>query len=228
MKKYIHLPLAVLVLSLVACTTPRMNTADLKAEIDASRSGHYGQAMLHAELSEEDLEVANNILDHLEKDHYWNINEMQTALNAARSAAHHRLESEKAMCQWLTEAHSHNHHKGKIHHSVAYFETGSTVPFKTKDETINKVGRWLKAHPNATATITASTDTVGRPDYNQHLSEERAQTVVQRLVANGASPNQLIVKAMGEAAGTDDTPNQEHRVVTITAHDGYIDCPHMK
>lgn len=155
MKIYIYLSLAVLVLFLTACTTPRINTADLKAEIDAARSGHYGQAMLHAELSEKDLEVANNILGHLENGYYWNINEIQTALNAARSAAYHRLQSEKAMCQWLTEAHRHNQRKDKIHHSVAYFKTGSAVPFKTKDETISKVGRWLKAHPHATATITA-------------------------------------------------------------------------
>lgn len=230
MKKYIYLPLAALVFFLTACTTTRMTTADLKAEIDAARSGHYGQAMLHAELSEEDLEEANNILDHLENDYYWNINEKQKALDAARSAAHHRLESEKEMCKWLTEVHGHNHHKAEAtHHSVAYFETGSAIPYKTKDETINEMGRWLEAHPDATVTVTASTDTVGNPAYNQDLSEKRARTVAQRLVANGARPNQLIIKAVGEAAGADNTPNQENRVVMITtAHPAYVDCPNVK
>lgn len=230
MKKYICLPLAVLALFISACTTPRQNTADLKAEIDAARSGHYGQAMLHAELSEEDLEVANTILSHFENDYYWNIDEKKQALDAARSAAHHRYQSEKEMCQWLTEVHTQNHHTTEAtHHSVAYFKSGSAVPFKIKDETISKVGRWLNAHPDATATVTASTDTVGRPDYNQDLSEKRAKAVIERLVENGARPNQLVIKAIGEAPGPDNMPNQENRVaIVITSHHVYIDCPNIK
>jgi len=237
MKNYIHPSLALLAFLLAACTTPKQNnTADLKAEIDAARSGHYGQAMLHAEQSAKDLEAANNMLSHLENDYYWNINDKQKALNAAKSAAHHRLESEKEMCQWLTEVHSHNHYKGakkarKKHHSVAYFETGSAEPFKTRDEAISRIGHWLKEHPDATATITASTDTVGKPDYNQALSERRAKAVMERLVASGAKPNQLIVKAMGEATGPDNTPNQKNRVVNVTtsqSQDGYLDCPNLK
>ena len=229
-KQYRYLPLAALALSLTACTHPKMDTADLKTEIDASRAGHYGQAMLHEELSEEDLEVANNILSHLEQDHYWNINEKQKAINAAKSAAHHRLESEKEMCQWLTEVHSQNHHQHEaIHETVAYFKTASAVPFKIKDESIGRVARWLQAHPDATATVTASTDTVGKPAYNQALSERRANAVTQRLVAKGARPHQLIVKAIGEASGPDNTPNQENRVaITITSHPDYIDCPNLK
>lgn len=242
MKNYIYPSLAVLAFLLSACTTPRQNTADLKAEIDAARSGHYGQAILHAEQSAEDLEVANNLLSNIEKDYYWNIDQKQQALNAARSAANHRLESEKEMCKWLTEAHSHNHRKGAKkadiqHHSVAYFATGSAKPFKTNDETISRIGHLLNEHPEATATITATTDTVGKPANNQALSERRAEAVAQRLVERGARPNQLFVKATGEATGPDNTPNQENRVAIVTTsaivsalqiQEGYIDCPNLK
>ena len=229
-KQYITLPLAVLALSLTACSTPKKDSSDLKAAIDASRAGHYGQAMLHEELSEEALEDANNILGHLEKDYYWNIDEKQKALNAASSAAQHRLQSEKEMCQWLTEVHAQNHHHVEaIHETVAYFKTASDVPFKIKDESISRIGSWLQTHPDATAAVTASTDTVGKPAYNQALSERRANTVTQRLIAKGAKPSQLTVKATGEAAGPDNTPNQEHRVaIVITAHPSYIDCPNVK
>lgn len=229
-KQYFYLPLAVLTLSMTACTNPKMDTSDLKAGIDASRAGHYGQAMLHEELSEEDLEVANNILGHLEKDHYWNINEKQKGLDAARSAAHHRLESEKEMCKWLTEVHGHNHHQVEaIHETVAYFKTASAVPFKVKDDTIGHIGNWLHHHPDATAVVTASTDTVGKPAYNQALSERRANTVTERLISKGAKPGQLQVKAIGEAVGPDNTPNQENRVaIVITSHPDYIDCPNVK
>jgi len=229
-KQYITLPLAALALSLTACTNPKIDTSDLKAEIDASRAGHYGQAMLHEEISEEYLEDANEILGHLEKDHYWNINEKQKAIEAARAAAHHRLESEKEMCKWLTEVHAQNHHHVEaIHETVAYFKTGSAVPFKVEEKSIDRIGRWLESHPDATAAVTASTDTVGKPAANQALSEKRANAVSQHLIAHGARPNQLTVKAVGEAAGPDNTPNQNHRVaIVITAHPEYIDCPNVK
>ena len=229
-KQYIYLPLAALALALTACSTPKKDSSDLKAAIDASRTGHYGQAMLHEELSEEDLEVANTVLGHLEKDYYWNINEKQKGLDAAQSSAHHRLESEKEMCQWLTEVHAQNHHHTEtIHETVAYFKTASDVPFKTKDETIRHIGHFLHDHPDSTATVTASTDTVGKPAYNQDLSERRAKTVSDMLVKQGANPSQLVVKAIGEAHGPDNTADQSHRVaVVITAHPDYIDCPNVK
>lgn len=229
-KQDITLPLVALTFSLTACTNPKIDTADLKAEIDASRAGHYGQAMLHEEISEEYLEDANTILRHLEKDYYWNINEKQKGINAAKAAAHHRLESEKEMCQWLTEVHSQNHHHVEaIHQTVAYFKTAQDVPFKVEEKSLDRIGRWLEAHPDASATVTASTDTVGKSDYNQALSERRANYVVRRLLESGAKPGQLTTKAVGEAPGPDNTPNQDHRVaIVITAHPDYIDCPNLK
>lgn len=229
-KQHIYLPLAVLAIALTACSTPKKDSSDLKAQIDASRTGHYGQAMLHEELSEQDLEKANNVLKHLEKDYYWNINEKQMALDAANSAAHHRLESEKEMCQWLTEVHSRNHHHSEaVHETVAYFKTGSHEPTKVEDKVIAHIGHWLETHPDATATVTASTDTVGKPAYNQALSQRRADTVSKLLVKAGAKLSQLTVKATGEATGPDNTANQQNRVaIVITAHPEYLDCPNLK
>ncbi|MGR8931304.1 MAG: OmpA family protein [Gammaproteobacteria bacterium] len=229
-KQHIYLPIAALALTLGACTHPRLDTNDLKAEIDTARAGHYGQAMLHEELSEEALEEANLVLGHLEQDHYWNINEKQKAMDAAKLAAMHRLESEKEMCAWLTEVHSQNHHHVEaIHETVAYFKTARDIPFKVKDESIGRIGRWLQSHPDASATVTASADTVGKPDYNQALSERRARFVTERLIAKGAKLAQLTVNAIGEAAGPDNTPDQNHRVaIVVTAHPQYIDCPNLK
>lgn len=225
-----YLPLAVLAVSLTACTTPKHDTTDLKAEIDASMAGHYGQSMLHEELAEEHLEDANNVLDHWQKDHYWNIDEKQKALDAAKQAAHHRLESEKEMCQWLTEVHAHNHHHAEaVHETAAYFKTGSAVPFKTNEGSIASLGRYLQSHPDATATVTASADTVGKSASNQALSQNRADVVTQLLVNHGAKMTQLKISSMGEADGPDNTPNQNHRIVTIsTEHPNYIDCPNLK
>lgn len=229
-KNNIYLPLAVLALLLTACATPRIDTTDLKSEINAARAGHYGQAILHAELSHEELETANEILEHIEKKHYWNIDEKQKGIDAARAAARHRLDSEKEMCKWLTEVHSPNHHKAETtHHTVAHFHSGSAVPFKIEDESIARVGRWLQEHPEATAIVTASTDTVGKPESNLALSENRANAIVQRLVKEGARTSQLTIKAHGEVTGPDNTPNQKHRTAVITTtHSTYIDCPKLK
>jgi outer membrane protein OmpA-like peptidoglycan-associated protein len=229
-KPYFYLPLAAVVLSLTACSTPKMDSSDLKAEIDLARAGHYGQAMLHEEQSEEALERANRVFEHIDNGYYWNITEKQSGLDAAKLAAQHRLESEKEMCMWLTEVHKQNHHMHEpIHETVAYFKTGSAVPFRIKEESIAHVAHWLHFHPDSIATVTASTDTVGKPAYNQALSERRAKAVVDRLVANGANIAQLQVKAIGEAAGPDNTPNQENRVaIVMTAHPEYVDCPDVK
>lgn len=229
-KQYLYLPLAIMSITLTACSTPKKDHNDLKAEIDASRAGHYGQAVLHETISEEYLEDANKVLKHLEKDYYWNIDEKAKALTDARAAAHHRLESEKEMCQWLTEVHAQNHHHVEaLHETVAYFKTGSHEPFKVENESISRIAHWLQSHPDATATVTASADTVGKPADNQALSEKRANVVSHILVQKGARASQLTLKAIGEAGTPDNTPDQHHRVaVIITAHPQYIDCPNVK
>lgn len=231
-KETIYLPLAVLALSLTACSTPKKDVAGLGAEIDAAAAakGHYAQALRHEEMAQDNLEVANHVLKHWQKDYYWNIDDKQKALDAAKAAADHTQASEKEMCLWLTEVHSQNHHHHEaIHETVAYFKSGSDVAYKTKDETISHVAHYLHSHPDATATITASTDTVGKPAYNQKLSERRAQAVSKLLIAQGAGAAQLTSKAIGEAQGPDNTADQSHRVaIVITAHPDYIDCPNVK
>lgn len=231
-KETIYLPLAILALSLTACSTPKRDVAGLGAEIDAAAAakGHYAQALRHEEMAQENLEVANHVLKHWQKDYYWNIDEKQKASDAAKAAADHTQASEKEMCLWLTEVHGPNHHQHEnIHETVAYFKSGHDVPFKTKEDTISHIAHFLHSHPDATATVTASTDTVGKPAYNQKLSERRAQAVSKLLINNGAAASQLVVKAIGEAQGPDNTADQGHRVaIVLTSHPSYVDCPNVK
>ncbi len=229
-RKYIYLPFAVLLTSLSACTPPAKDIPGLTSGIDAALAGPYGQSIYHEELAEEDLENANTVLKHWQDGHYWNIDERQKALDAAASGAHHRLESEKALCEWLTSVHSQNHHMGEAaKHAAAYFRTGSSVPYNTNDNMILVLAKYLETHPDATADVIAYTDTVGSAASNQALAERRATHVSQKLIANGAKPEQLRMKAVGEAEGPDNVPNQQHRTVTIiTTHPEYIDCPNLK
>lgn len=229
-KQIIYLPGAVLIAVLAGCTPPHKDIPYLSSEIDAVVAGHYGESINHEELAQENLEVSRNVLKHWQEDHYWNIEEGQKAVDAAREAAMHRLESERALCRWLTAVHSPNHHLNEVaQHAAAYFKTGSAVPYKTDYQAISVLGKYLQSHPDASAEVTAYTDTVGSVESNQNLAERRAAKVSQLLTEQGAQSAQLHVKAVGEADGPDNTPDQEHRVVMMsTVHPDYNDCPGLK
>jgi outer membrane protein OmpA-like peptidoglycan-associated protein len=62
--------------------------------------------------------------------------------------------------------------------------------------------RWVeyfKSNPLVTAHIFGHTDSTGPAAYNQTLSEKRAQSVVNYLVAKGISPDRLTAKGFGES-----------------------------
>lgn len=229
-KQCVYLTFAALVTALAACTPPAKDVPGLTSEIDAAVAGHYGQSMYHEELAGKKLKKANRVLKHWKKGYYWNIDERQKGMDAAQEAAQHRLESEKELCQWLTEVHGPNHHQVEAtEHTAAYFKTGSAIPYKTDDRNIAILGKFLEHHPDATADVIAYTDTVGSSKSNQNLSERRGATVSQMLIEKGAKPEQLRITALGEAEGPDNTPNQQHRTVAIsTTHPAYMDCPDLK
>ncbi len=230
-KPLISLPCAVLAAVLAGCTEPpHKDVPLLTSEIDAVVAGHYGQSIYHEEMAEEALEDAAEVLDHWKNDEYWNIDEGEKAVNAARTAAKHRFESEKALCRWLTAVHGPNHHQAEVgHQAAAFFKTGSAVPFKINQDEIAVLGRFLQTHPDASADVTAYTDTVGSAQSNQNLAERRASEVSRLLIQQGARPEQLRVQAMGEAEGPDNTANQHHRVVMMsTIHPAYQDCAGLK
>ena len=57
----------------------------------------------------------------------------------------------------------------------------------------------LKACPTAHATINGYTDNSGAEAINISLSNQRAQTVANFLIAHGVAGAQLVVKALGSA-----------------------------
>jgi outer membrane protein OmpA-like peptidoglycan-associated protein len=76
----------------------------------------------------------------------------------------------------------------------------------------------LKANPNMKVEIAGHTDSKGDDVYNQKLSEERAQAVVDRLIASGISADQMKAKGYGKtmpavankkADGTDDPSGRQ-------------------
>lgn len=230
-RQFFYLPCAVIATVLTGCAEPpHRDVSVMTSEVNAVVGGDYGQSIYHEELAEENLKEATNVLNHWKNDHYWNIEEGQYGVDSARAASQHRLESEKALCQWLTAVHSPNHHMSEVaQHGAAYFKTGSAIPYRTDHRAISTMGRYLQSHPDAIADVTAYTDTVGSKASNQNLAERRAETVTKLLVEQGAKAEQLRVKSMGEAEGPDNVPSQQHRVVMMsTAHPAYQDCAGLK
>lgn len=72
-----------------------------------------------------------------------------------------------------------------------------------KDESkmeLNKLVALLKENPEISIEIGGHTDNTGDEKYNQKLSEQRAKSVVDYLVANGISADRLSYKGYGESA----------------------------
>ena len=101
------------------------------------------------------------------------------------------------------------------------FPTGSTTLHQADHETIKGVANYMKQHPDMFATIEGKTDTVGTPEYNDHLSEKRALAVFDALVyENGIPASRTHIHWTGERLPNVPTADQQaelqNRVVVLT------------
>jgi outer membrane protein OmpA-like peptidoglycan-associated protein len=84
---------------------------------------------------------------------------------------------------------------------------------------LNKLTAFLNEYPNRTVLIEGYTDSVGSEDYNQALSQRRADSVKAYLVGQGIGPVRLFASGKGESApvaGNDSAEGrQENRRVEV-------------
>ncbi|RPI26400.1 MAG: hypothetical protein EHM61_11915 [Acidobacteria bacterium] len=104
------------------------------------------------------------------------------------------------------------------------FEFDSATLKPQAREILEKLAGALQAAGANRITIEGHTDSVGRPDYNQQLSQARAQSVRQFLVQSGLDPSLVVeVRGVGEREPRDsnDTADgrQENRRVEILVHE---------
>ena len=69
----------------------------------------------------------------------------------------------------------------------------------------------LQRHSNLKVEIAGHTDSAGSTAYNQGLSERRAQTVADYLIANGANADNISVNGYGEAEPVADNSSEDGR-----------------
>lgn len=90
---------------------------------------------------------------------------------------------------------------------------------------VAKVGEFMKKHPGTSAFIEGYTDEVGSDEFNQELSQRRADSVVKYLVDNfGIAPSRLSAKGYGKSRPIPDNPSDEERQKNRRIN-AIIDCP---
>jgi OOP family OmpA-OmpF porin len=99
------------------------------------------------------------------------------------------------------------------------FDTNKSTLRPESKTVLDSVVALLKQRPGAKVEIDGHTDSVGKDAYNQKLSERRAKTVVEYLVANGIPAGDLTAKGYGETRpiASNDTAEgrEQNRRVTL-------------
>jgi outer membrane protein OmpA-like peptidoglycan-associated protein len=90
---------------------------------------------------------------------------------------------------------------------------------------IDNLAQFMQQHPQRNVAIEGFTDSTGSEQYNEILSERRAQAVKDALVARGIAPNRISARGYGEAfpVATNDTPagrQLNRRVEVAISRDG--------
>jgi outer membrane protein OmpA-like peptidoglycan-associated protein len=79
------------------------------------------------------------------------------------------------------------------------FQTGRYELSTDAQLKLAKLSGIIQAHPGLNLAIEGYTDTTGSADFNMKLSQERADTVRQFLIAQGLSADSITSKGLGEA-----------------------------
>jgi outer membrane protein OmpA-like peptidoglycan-associated protein len=84
-----------------------------------------------------------------------------------------------------------------------YFNFGKTSFSSSSFTELDRLVEFFSQNPTMQVEIAGHTDSDGPEDYNQFLSQTRAQEVVDYLKSKGVSSNQLIAKGYGETKPID-------------------------
>lgn len=103
------------------------------------------------------------------------------------------------------------------------FDTGKAQLKSGSERSLQKLAQFLKDNPKRSVSVEGFTDSVGGEEYNQQLSERRAQAVMQSLVGLGVEPERIAASGYGKAfpvAGNDTAAGRQlNRRVEIVISD---------
>lgn len=112
--------------------------------------------------------------------------------------------------------------------SDVLFKSGSFELLPGARERLAKVSGIVLAYPTLHLQVEGHTDSIGGDEYNQQLSENRADAVRDYLVQQGISANSIVARGLGktEPIATNDTPEgrqQNRRVELVLSGDAIGD-----
>ena len=103
------------------------------------------------------------------------------------------------------------------------FATGRAELRSGADRTVSQLANFMQQNPNRTVEITGFTDSTGSVEFNQELSERRAEAVRQALTSYGISPQRVVTRGLGPAlpvaSNNTGSGRQQNRRVEITISD---------
>jgi outer membrane protein OmpA-like peptidoglycan-associated protein len=86
---------------------------------------------------------------------------------------------------------------------VLFDNAKSTLRPESSKE-LNQLAEYLNLKKTLVIEIAGHTDNVGRPEANQKLSEDRANSVRQYLIKKGIAAERLIAKGYGDTVPVED------------------------
>jgi outer membrane protein OmpA-like peptidoglycan-associated protein len=92
-----------------------------------------------------------------------------------------------------------------------FYQTDSYTLLPKSEAELNKVIQFLEANPEIRIEISGHTDNVGTAEYNQILSENRAQSVYKYLIDHQIDPVRLVFKGYGLERPIDTNESDEGR-----------------
>lgn len=103
--------------------------------------------------------------------------------------------------------------------STVSFDTNSSVVKPGFYPTLDKIAATLVQYPQSYVDIAGHTDSTGTPQYNQQLSQARAQSIASYLISRGVSSARVAVRGFGATTpiASNDTPagREQNRRVEI-------------
>jgi len=106
-----------------------------------------------------------------------------------------------------------------VNMSGALFKTGSSELQPLVREKLAKIAGIVSSHAGLKLDVEGHTDSVGGDEYNQRLSEKRAQSAMDYLVSQGVPSNSIMSQGFGKnnPIESNDTPEgrQKNRRVEI-------------
>lgn len=110
------------------------------------------------------------------------------------------------------------------------FELDSASLNPGSERAIAQIAEFLTTHPERTIAVEGFTDATGPEEYNQKLSQERAQAVADALVQRGIERQRIVTRGYGEqypvASNENPTGRQLNRRVEIIISNGTEQVSH--